>query len=130
MPISVCLVKKALRKSRRSLAVSWLRTVSQVAPVRSLVNHGWQLTHNRWTAICRGAVIHAANIQKLPTFLVNIEARVARASYGVMLNEPWRKKAYKAEDKYYDEKWQEWLAENQMQWFLKIVRLVKKFPEK
>ncbi|KAH6856361.1 hypothetical protein B0I37DRAFT_425624 [Chaetomium sp. MPI-CAGE-AT-0009] len=73
-----------------------------------------------WTAICRGAVVHAANIQGLPTFSVNVQERVARASYGVRYDESWCEKTHNPDDKFYDEDWQEWQARNQMSWFLKI----------
>ncbi|KAH6632067.1 hypothetical protein F5144DRAFT_612594 [Chaetomium tenue] len=66
------------------------------------------------------AVIHAANIQRLPTFLVNVQARVARASYGVMLNKSWREEVHNPDDKYYSEDRQKWMAQKQMRWFLNI----------
>ncbi|KAK4154993.1 hypothetical protein C8A00DRAFT_13902 [Chaetomidium leptoderma] len=73
-----------------------------------------------WTAICRGAVIHAANIQGLPTFSVDIQARVARAKYGVPCNVEWCPETHDPRDKAWDEDCQEWDARDQMEWFLKI----------
>lgn len=58
--------------------------------------------------------------------MVNVQARVVRASYGVMLNESWCEEEHNSDDKYYSEDWQEWMAQDQMSWFLNIVRLVKK----
>jgi hypothetical protein len=48
----------------------------------------------------------------------------------MILNQPWCGKTHNADDKYYDEEWQQWLAKNQMSWFLKIVRPVKFLEER
>ena len=91
-------------------------------PLRLAQNVGTLLTLcNRWTAICRGAVIHAATISGIPAFSVQVQARVARSSYGVTMNDDWSAKRHARKDKYWCEDRQAWMASNQMDWFLKVV---------
>ncbi|KAI5466203.1 hypothetical protein BGZ63DRAFT_348373 [Mariannaea sp. PMI_226] len=71
----------------------------------------------QWTAICRGAVVHGLAQRGLSTKL-NIGARVSRLSYGVDFHIPWRPRKHDKQDKTWNEMEHEYVAENQMQWFL------------
>ncbi|KAK4125989.1 hypothetical protein N657DRAFT_662340 [Parathielavia appendiculata] len=62
------------------------------------------------TPICRGAVMHAANMQGLSSFSVDVQARVARVNYGVMCYEEWCPEIRDPRDK----------AKNQMKWLIEI----------
>ncbi|KAL1835623.1 hypothetical protein VTJ49DRAFT_6307 [Mycothermus thermophilus] len=73
-----------------------------------------------WTAICRGAVIHASSLQGLGSFTVQIQSRIARASYGTTVIRDWNSRMHKKKDKYWDEERQGWYARDQMDWSLKI----------
>jgi hypothetical protein len=55
------------------------------------------------------------------TFSVDVEARVARASYGTMSDNVWRPSKYKLSDKFWHEARQGWYAQNQMNWYIEIV---------
>ncbi|KAF5714917.1 Hsp70 chaperone protein [Fusarium globosum] len=73
-----------------------------------------------WTAICRGAVVQGS-LRHDPSLSVglNVEARVARMSYGVKYCTPFIAGKHKKVDKFWDDDEQEYQADNQMQWFLK-----------
>lgn len=53
---------------------------------------------------------------------LNVEARVARMSYGVKYRTPFIAGKHRKVDKVWDDDEQEYQAHNQMQWFLKEVR--------
>ncbi|KAK3488063.1 uncharacterized protein B0T23DRAFT_447115 [Neurospora hispaniola] len=72
-----------------------------------------------WTAICRGAVIHAATQSGIGKLSVQVQTRVARASYGICWNEPWDTRRHDPEDKYWCEIDQQYFARGQMAWLLK-----------
>ncbi|EGO59403.1 hypothetical protein NEUTE1DRAFT_39823 [Neurospora tetrasperma FGSC 2508] len=74
-----------------------------------------------WTAICRGAVIHAATQSGIGKLSVQVQTRVARASYGICLSEPWDTRRHDPEDKYLCEIDQKYFARNQMAWLLKEI---------
>ena len=57
----------------------------------------------------------------LSTFSVDVEARVARASYGSMANNVWRASKHKLSDKFWHEARQGWYAQHQMNWYIEIV---------
>lgn len=77
----------------------------------------------RWTAICRGAVIHACSMRGLGSFTVDVQSRIARASYGVACGKYFDPDVHLVQDKYWDEQRLEWWAKNQVEWTLKIVSL-------
>jgi hypothetical protein len=81
------------------------------------------MIENRWTAICRGAVIHATSLKGLSSLSVNVQARIVRASYGIALCEYWCPKKHNAVDKFWHDQRQAWMAKGQMRWFIKIVCL-------
>ncbi|KAK3398271.1 hypothetical protein B0T20DRAFT_498039 [Sordaria brevicollis] len=72
-----------------------------------------------WTAICRGAVIHAATMQGLGKLSVQIRTRIARASYGVCLRPVWDASKHLWSDKEWDDISQLHRAKNQMFWLLR-----------
>ncbi|KAF4975290.1 hypothetical protein FZEAL_7903 [Fusarium zealandicum] len=73
-----------------------------------------------WTAICRGAVVQGLASRYLaPGLGVNITARMARMSYGVRFQTVFDPKLHQLCDKEWCEKQQEFMARNQMDWFLK-----------
>lgn len=78
-----------------------------------------------WTAICRGAVIHATTQQNLNSiFKVDVQHRIARASYGILVwVKPWDRLEHLIEDKRWDDMEQCFRAGNQMSWLLKEVRV-------
>jgi hypothetical protein len=59
----------------------------------------------------------------LPTFSVDVKARVARASYGTRFNDPWCPLKHLPSDKFWLESRQAWYARDQMQWYIKTVSL-------
>ncbi|KAK4103458.1 actin-like ATPase domain-containing protein [Parathielavia hyrcaniae] len=74
-----------------------------------------------WAAICRGAVPHAASLRGLAPFSVEVQARIARISCIVKMSEnrcPWK---HDPADKYWNDDYQAWKANNQMDWLLKAV---------
>ncbi|KAF9769155.1 hypothetical protein IL306_013482 [Fusarium sp. DS 682] len=73
-----------------------------------------------WTAICRGAVVQGL-LRHDPSLGVgvNVEAQVARMSYGIRYRTPFIVGKHKKVDKVWNEEAQEYKAENQMKWFLK-----------
>ncbi|KAK3953443.1 hypothetical protein QBC32DRAFT_387599 [Pseudoneurospora amorphoporcata] len=71
-----------------------------------------------WTAICRGAVIHAATQSGIGKVSVQVQTRVARASYGICWNEPLNSRRNNHEDKYFCDIEQQYYARNQMAWLL------------
>lgn len=76
-----------------------------------------------WTAICRGAVVHAIALNGLPGLSVGVQTRVSRVNCGFMWNEEWDPELHQHEDKTWNERRQEWEAKDQMKWLLKIVCL-------
>ncbi|KAM5380198.1 hypothetical protein ACJZ2D_003649 [Fusarium nematophilum] len=72
-----------------------------------------------WTAICRGAVVDGLTRQNLsPALGVTVEARIARMSYGISYRTPFLPECHQPCDKIWSEERQEFMARNQMQWFL------------
>ncbi|CVK82888.1 hypothetical protein FPRO04_00315 [Fusarium proliferatum] len=73
-----------------------------------------------WTAICRGAVVQGL-LRHDPSLSVglNVEARIARMSYGIKYRTPFIAGKHKKVDKVWVNDEQQHKAENQMQWFLK-----------
>ncbi|KAJ4271772.1 hypothetical protein NW762_000478 [Fusarium torreyae] len=73
-----------------------------------------------WTAICRGAVVQGIIRHNPSSGLgVNIQARVARMSYGVLYRTPFVRGVHDARDMTWDVAQQTYLADNQMEWFLR-----------
>ncbi|KXH31769.1 hypothetical protein CSIM01_09444 [Colletotrichum simmondsii] len=73
-----------------------------------------------WTAICRGAAIHGLAQQKLsPGLLISVKSRVARASYGIRKDTKFNPLLHSQKNKYWCKKEQVWMAQYQMDWFLK-----------
>ena len=57
-----------------------------------------------------------------PSLGVKVEARIARASYGVIFDEDWDPDRHLPKtSKVWSEYWQKWTARDQMRWFLKQV---------
>ncbi|KAK4199934.1 hypothetical protein QBC40DRAFT_307057 [Triangularia verruculosa] len=79
---------------------------------------------NPWTAICRGAVIHGASSKRLSCFAVDVQARVSRASYGIVRDVPWNAEIHDPAHKIFKEAVQDWRAKDQVRWFLKVGDLV------
>jgi hypothetical protein len=76
----------------------------------------------RWTAICRGAVVHELSKQNFSAdSSVKVEARIARMSYGISHNSPFDDLKHLQTDKYWCYKERKYKARNQMTWFLKEV---------
>ncbi|KAH8176061.1 hsp70 protein [Sarocladium implicatum] len=74
-----------------------------------------------WTAISRGAVIHGILTEKIPCSLsVKVEGRIARMSCGVVHSSYWNSAEHDPEDKYWCPVEWDYMAANQMSWFLKI----------
>ncbi|KAH7269671.1 uncharacterized protein BKA55DRAFT_549285 [Fusarium redolens] len=73
-----------------------------------------------WTAICRGAVVQGL-LRHDPSLSVgvNVEARVARMSYGVKYHTTFIAGKHKKVDKTWNDDEQEYKTGNQMEWFLK-----------
>ncbi|CAJ0545661.1 Ff.00g091340.m01.CDS01 [Fusarium sp. VM40] len=73
-----------------------------------------------WTSICRGAVVQGL-LQHNPSsnLAVNVEARIARMSYGVGYSTPFVEGEHDVRDRLWDEQDHIFRANNQMQWFLK-----------
>jgi hypothetical protein len=57
----------------------------------------------------------------LPSFSVEVQARVARVSCGIRLDKYWAPKKYSRRDKFWSDDRQCWMAKDQMQWLLKAV---------
>lgn len=76
---------------------------------------------NSWTAICRGAVIHATTITGISAFSVQVQARIARVSCGIAVREEWSSNKHAKKDKAWSESRQAWRAKDQMKWLLKVV---------
>ncbi|KAI9171325.1 Heat shock 70 kDa protein 12A [Paramyrothecium foliicola] len=73
-----------------------------------------------WSAISRGAVVQGlATCNLSQTLSVKVEARIARASYGVLFCVPWNSEKYLEIDKVWSENEYAWKATNQMEWFLR-----------
>lgn len=76
----------------------------------------------RWTAICRGAVIHALRLENLSGRInVQIQSRVARTSFGVVFNQAWDDTKHNLRDKYWCDIEGKWKAANQLRWFIRVV---------
>lgn len=76
----------------------------------------------RWTAICRGAVVHGiTNYGLSATLGVTVGARVARNSYGVTFDAEFDPQKHRKCDKFWSEDSQAWYATDQMEWFLREV---------
>jgi ABC-type uncharacterized transport system ATPase subunit len=54
---------------------------------------------------------------------VNVEARIARMSYGINFQTPFVWGKHDVRDKVWDDREQQFKAQNQMEWFLKEVRV-------
>ncbi|RGP77335.1 hypothetical protein FLONG3_4570 [Fusarium longipes] len=73
-----------------------------------------------WSAICRGAVLEGLSRNNLSAGLgIVVESRVARMSYGIKHSEPFVPGKHKNVDKVWCDKENQWMAQNQMQWFLR-----------
>jgi len=73
-------------------------------------------------------VIHAIQTQGWNSqFGIEVHARIARESYGIMLQVPWVEGKHDPRDKSWDQFENKWVANNQMSWFLKQV---SKIPSK
>ncbi|KAK6227405.1 hypothetical protein QIS74_00960 [Colletotrichum tabaci] len=74
-----------------------------------------------WTAICRGAVIQGLTRQTLAFGLpVRVKSRIARMNYGVLIIPKFDPKLHRPKDKYWYEIDQDWVAKNQMEWYIKM----------
>ncbi|KAK0636532.1 hypothetical protein B0T17DRAFT_571447 [Bombardia bombarda] len=71
-----------------------------------------------WTAICRGAVIHAATMKHLYRTSIEVQTRISRSSYGYYRNKKWDPTRHDAIDKYWSNDRQRWSARRQMVWLL------------
>lgn len=79
---------------------------------------------SRWTAICRGAVVHGlTNMGLSPSLHVSVGARIARINYGVKYEAPWIEGEHRECNKVWCEKEYEYRAWDQMEWFLTQVSL-------
>ncbi|KIL94945.1 hypothetical protein FAVG1_01876 [Fusarium avenaceum] len=79
----------------------------------------WEQTE-RWTAICRGAVVHGITSYGLSTTVgVRVGARIARRSYGICFHTKFNPKIHEISDRFWSDDQQEWRAKDQMRWFLK-----------
>lgn len=58
----------------------------------------------------------------LGSFTVDVESRIARASYGIKVREQFDPDLHDVRDKIWYEDRQQWYADNQMTWTLKAVR--------
>ncbi|KAF4462383.1 hypothetical protein FALBO_10812 [Fusarium albosuccineum] len=73
-----------------------------------------------WTAICRGAVVQGLTNHHLsPGIGVNVEARIARMSYGIKSQTQFDPEIHDIRDKVWSDSEQEFKAQNQMKWFLR-----------
>lgn len=88
------------------------------------------LTRPRRTAICRGAVFkgflsgsgdvaHDNNIRSP----IKVASTISRASFGNIYRTLWDDGNYLEEDKVWDSDEEVWRADNQMDWYIKRVRL-------
>ncbi|GAB1319160.1 Actin-like ATPase domain-containing protein [Madurella fahalii] len=93
-----------------------------LAALKKHLGHDIEVLQSRgsgpWTAICRGAVIHATGLEGFSTFAVDVQARIARVSCGVKCNASWSSKKHNPSDKFWDDRRQKWKARNQMNWLL------------
>ncbi|KAG5663800.1 hypothetical protein KAF25_006385 [Fusarium avenaceum] len=73
-----------------------------------------------WTSICRGAVVQGL-LQHNPSssLAVNVEARIARMSYGIKFQTPFVEGKHDVCDKAWDVNDHKFKATGQMKWFLK-----------
>ncbi|KAK2765804.1 hsp70 family chaperone [Colletotrichum kahawae] len=80
-----------------------------------------------WSAICRGAVIRGlTQARDSREFPVKIASRIARISYGTTFYETFNPTIHLNIDRAWDEKEMKWVANNQVQWYLKQVRPTKR----
>jgi hypothetical protein len=56
-----------------------------------------------------------------PSLQVKVGARISRMSYGVEYKQKWKAKKHQKRDKVWDDMEHEFMAENQMKWFLQQV---------
>ncbi|KAK4146080.1 uncharacterized protein C8A04DRAFT_35346 [Dichotomopilus funicola] len=73
-----------------------------------------------WTAICRGAVVHAIALNGFPGLSVGVQTKVSRVNCGFMWNVYWDPEQHDRWDKAWDKDRHEWVAEDQMNWLLKM----------
>ncbi len=67
--------------------------------------------------------MYGLNLQKIPNRnAIEVESRIARASYGVSYDEEWVLGKHAAKDKIWSDIHQCNMAANMMRWFLKQVR--------
>ncbi|SPJ83949.1 related to hsp70 protein [Fusarium torulosum] len=73
-----------------------------------------------WTSICRGAVVQGL-LQHSPSSSlgVNVEARIARMSYGIIFSPRFVESEHDVRDKIWDWRDHMFKAKDQMEWFLK-----------
>ncbi|OBS26475.1 hypothetical protein FPOA_00418 [Fusarium poae] len=72
-----------------------------------------------WTAICRGAVMRGITSHRLSASLgVEIGSRVARRSYGVLTDIPFRPDEHLESEKFWSNDSQMWRVPGYMQWFV------------
>ncbi|KAK3294582.1 uncharacterized protein B0H64DRAFT_463570, partial [Chaetomium fimeti] len=100
------------------------RSAYLLATLKEHLGRGIEVLQSRgskpWTAICRGAVIYAATLNGVSAFPVQVQARVSRLNCGIKQMSYWSKSKHIQADKVWNEPRQTWMADNQMQWFLKI----------
>ncbi|OAA67546.1 Heat shock protein Hsp70 [Cordyceps fumosorosea ARSEF 2679] len=73
-----------------------------------------------WTAVCRGAV--RCGLNRLGTkrsHEVTVEERISRVGYGFHFRIPFNEKYHDPRDKIYEEFEEQYMADSQMDWFLK-----------
>lgn len=78
-----------------------------------------------WTAIFRGAVIRGlsdAEIKSKKSSMVI--SRVSRVNYGITFQTTFHETEHDAADKLWDSRELRYMATNQMEWYLKRVRIV------
>ncbi|KAK8102078.1 hypothetical protein PG984_015224 [Apiospora sp. TS-2023a] len=83
--------------------------------------------HFSRVAICRGAVLSGFLKEQENKTLpgeeslapVKVVSTIARASYGVLYEEPWDSTKHNKENKYWHEKEHAWFARDRLRWYLK-----------
>ncbi|KAK4226714.1 hypothetical protein QBC38DRAFT_528177 [Podospora fimiseda] len=82
-------------------------------------------TVHRWIAISRGAVLHAARYSGNYRLSADVQARISRASYGVLCDARWDGEIHDYRDKVWNKILQCWVAENHPEWFQRINTVVE-----
>ncbi|KAF3767179.1 hypothetical protein M406DRAFT_39951 [Cryphonectria parasitica EP155] len=79
-----------------------------------------------WTAVSRGAVIHAIASQNIRGGVAaKVESRIARASYGYNYHDKFEPGKHREEDKIWSEVFQHYRADQLMTWFLQKGQVIK-----